>query len=47
METGYKKRINILPFILKCWNSIDNSVMVNIYNHVYKDINFCNRCVQM
>lgn len=39
------KRHNIRNTIRKCWNSIDDQFLENTYNHVYDNIEFCNRCV--
>jgi transposase len=31
----YDKRVNIKQYIRKCWNEVEESVIVNSYNHVY------------
>lgn len=43
--TEFKDRLSLNKFINKCWNSIDNEYLSKTYNHVYSNIEFCNRCV--
>jgi transposase len=44
-STFFDKRTNMTKLIRNCWNSIDDSVLSKTYEHVYNNIEFCNRCI--
>ena len=44
-STEYKQRENISKFVRNSWNSIDDSILSNTYNHIYDNIEFCDRCI--
>ena len=44
-STDFSERMDIHALMRKCWKSLDDGVISKIYDHVYDDIHFCDRCV--
>jgi hypothetical protein len=43
-STEMEKRKNWKKLIINCWNSIDDKIIEDIYNHVYLNSDICDRC---